>query len=114
MRASLMRHAAKLMEAPEGLNALLPSLYSAMCGTLISVRAAAAKVIGKIGRRRLDDLPELMLEAFVALLRDPYVGVHQAAIESLSRISLPAELDKRAAAAVDLWIQIYASVVRRI
>jgi hypothetical protein len=108
IRSRLIRDAYHLMQTPEGLNALLPTLYSSMLGTSTLVRAAASEALGKLSERRRDDVPDLMYEAYTALLSDPYVIVHSAAAEALSRIDLPQDLRARAQNAVGRLIDAYA------
>jgi hypothetical protein len=89
LRARLTQEAHRLMRTPEGLIATLPSIYSALFGISVRVRAAAASAIGKLDSKAKDDLPRLVYEVLVAQLTDPYVMVHQSAFEALDRIELP-------------------------
>ncbi|WP_152693186.1 hypothetical protein [Caballeronia mineralivorans] len=89
LRASLVEHASTLMTTPHGLNAVLPLLYSSMVGPSQVVRAAAAKALGKLRYRRQSDLPELIFEAFIPLLTDPYLIVHQTAVRVLEKMQFP-------------------------
>ena len=100
LRARLTQEAHHLMRTPEGLVATLPSIYSALFGTSVRVRAAAAAAIGKLDRKAKDDLPRLVYEALVAQLSDSYVMVHQSALEALERIELPDTLNQGARGAV--------------
>jgi hypothetical protein len=88
---------------------VLPELYSGLVGASTLVRAAAAETLGEAGRHRIADLPELVLEAFVLLLRDPYVIVHKAAANALGSIPLPAHLERSADAALLQLIVVYSS-----
>jgi hypothetical protein len=108
IRTQLIRNAYRLMQTPDGLNALLPTLYTSMLGTSTRVRAAAAEALGKLSERRRKDVPDLLYEAFTALLSDSYVIVHSAAAEALSRIELPQGLCARAQNAVGRLIDAYA------
>jgi hypothetical protein len=96
LRARFTQEAHRLMRTPEGLMATLPSIYSALFGTSVRVRAAAAAAIGKLNGKTKDDLPHLVYEALVAQLRDSYVMVHQSAFEALERIELPDTLQQDA------------------
>lgn len=107
LRSALMAEAHVLMETAYGLNAVLPFLYSALVGTSNLLRAAAARALSHLARRRVEDLPNLVFEAFVQLLRDRYVIVHQAAVEALDRIELPANFDAEVQSAVAQLIQVY-------
>lgn len=108
-RSVLIQNAVPLMSCPEGLNAVLPALYSAMLGASNLVRAAAAQAVGKLTRRGRDDAPSLLYEAFVVLLDDPYVIVHKAAVRALEHVDLHSELDELAKGYVLAWINTYAS-----
>lgn len=108
-RSLLIKNAAHLMNCPEGLNATLPALYIAMLGSSTLVRAAGAKVIGKLSRRGHDDVPSLLYEAFVVLLGDPYVIVHKAAVRALGHVKLPSDLDELAKTHLLVCINVYAT-----
>ena len=107
LRARLTKQAYRLMRAPDGLNAALPMIYSALFGTAVRVRAAAAGAIGKLNSKTKDDLPNLVYEALVAQLTDSFVMVHQAAFETLEHTDLPADLDREARGAVLALIDSY-------
>jgi hypothetical protein len=107
LRARLTKQAYRLMRTPDGLNAALPTIYGALFGTAVRVRAAAAGAIGKLNSKTQDDLPSLVYEALVAQLTDPFVMVHQAAFETLERTDLPADLDREARGAVLALIGTY-------
>ncbi len=97
LRAALMRGFAGLRRKPEAIPLLLPALYSAMTDLNQEVRAAAATVYGQLtDDLASDDLPMLLHETFLTLLRDPYVIVHQAAVRALRRTAIPAELHVQA------------------
>ena len=109
LREAIVLSMHRLMEKPDGLNAVLPALYTAMVGASVRVRAAAATGLGKLNRRGREDVPELLYEAFATLLSDPYVMVHGTAVKTLEHLELPAELDLRAKSAVLGWINSYAT-----
>jgi hypothetical protein len=108
LRADLVRQLHKLMRSPVGVNAVLPTLYSAMFGTVVRVRAAAAEALGNLDDRARDDMPGLVYEALVAQLRDSYVMVHKTALETLTRSELSGALNRDAQAAVVTLINAYA------
>ena len=93
LRASLVEHASTLMTTPHGLNAVLPLLYSSIIGPSQVVRAAAARTLGNLRYRRQSDLPALVFEAFVPLLTDSYLIVHQSAVRALGKMQFPAAFD---------------------
>jgi HEAT repeat protein len=107
--SALLKEASHLISTPEGLNLVLPELYSGLMGTSNLVRATAAETLGRAGKSRISDLPQLVLEAFVLLLSDRYVIVHQAAAGALESIPLPPHLEKTAGLAVLQLIGVYRS-----
>lgn len=109
LSSALLKEANHLIATPEGLNLVLPELYTGLVGASTLVRAAAAQTLGEAGEGRIADLPELVLEAFVLLLQDPYVIVHRAAARALGSISLPAHLERSADAALLQLIVVYSS-----
>lgn len=109
LASTLLREANHLISSPEGLNLVLPELYTALVGASNLQRAAAAEALEHAGNRRIEDLPELVLEAFVLLLRDPYVIVHKAAVRALNNIPLPPRLEGSANLALFQLIQVYST-----
>lgn len=89
VRAVMVTGLAELMATAEGLNAALPSLYTALVGTSQRLRAAALEAFSELDRLHREDLPDLLYEAFVISLQDPYVIVHQAAVRSLECFDVP-------------------------
>lgn len=108
VRAALLEGASPLMSTPDGLAIVLPTLYSAMVGTSNRMRAAGAALIEDIAYQRKDDLPELVLEALVMQLSDPYVIVHRAAVQALDGIKLPKALASKVMLALWTLIQVYS------
>jgi DNA-binding phage protein len=105
--AALIRQLSPLLNTGVGLKVVLPYLYRAMVGPSQLVRAAAASTIEDIGTRRLKELPSLVLEAFLTMLNDSFVIVHQTAVRALRRISFPKGYDRFIANSVDGWIATY-------
>jgi hypothetical protein len=93
--ACMIENLVALMDAAAGLNAVLPSLYSALVGTSVSRRGSAARAVGEMPRRQRENAPDLLLEAFVTTLSDPYVYVHRSAVTALRCMRLPATFDAR-------------------
>lgn len=74
------------------------------------VRAAAAELYGSFTKRtEPDDLPNLLHETFLVLLRDPYLIVHRTAVRAINPSSIPAELRRKA---LDLVGAVLASNLR--
>lgn len=109
LSSALLKESNHLIATPEGLNLVLPELYSGLVGASALERAAAAKTLGEAGKDRIADLPELVLEALVLLLRDSYVIVHKAAARALGNIPLPRHLEQRADSALLQLILVYSS-----
>ncbi|BEU63466.1 hypothetical protein [Ralstonia pseudosolanacearum] len=107
LAAALVEELPPLMRTGEGLNAVLPFLYSCMVGKSNLVRSAAGHAIGEIGSRRLLELPELVIEAFLLMLSDRYVVVHKSAVHALKRVHLPEAVRTQASAALAHLILIY-------
>jgi hypothetical protein len=89
LRAVMVGRFKTLATSPETFAEVLPPLYGAMVGASTLVRGAAAKVVGELPRRLLSDAPSLLLEAFVALLNDPYQLVLSNTVNALERLTLP-------------------------
>jgi hypothetical protein len=109
LRASLLRSLSTLGGKPAAAQAL-PTLYSALTDPDQGVRAAAAVLYGSFTKRtEPDDLPNLLHEPFLVLLRDPYLIVHRTAVRALDPDSIPSELRRKA---VDLVGAVLASNLR--
>lgn len=108
LRATMLEEASVMTSTADGLTIVLPALYSAMVGTSNRMRASAAALLKGIERRRKDDLPDLVFEALVMQLRDPYVIVHRSAVWALETITLPENLNQAAKQALWILIRIYA------
>jgi hypothetical protein len=104
-RALLVGHLGELVDSPETLAAILPSLYSALVGASTLARGRAAAVIGKLSPRQRDDAPPLLLEGLVSLLSDPFVLPLSSAISALEFMDLPPALHARVASRVATIIQ---------
>lgn len=109
VRAQLLEGAAPLLETPDGLAVVLPALYSAMVGTSVRMRGAGAALLDEMQSGRVNDLPELVLEALVMQLGDPYVIVHRSAVKALEGIELPEGLASQARLILCMLIKVYAN-----
>jgi hypothetical protein len=89
----------------EGFKLVLPHLYYGLVGPSSLVRAYAADALGEMPR---ENIPPLVYEAFSALLLDPFVVVHQAAVHALRRFQLPKDLQGRASQALLNLVKCYA------
>jgi hypothetical protein len=95
LRGLLLRSAQHLAATVTGLNAILPHLFSGLVGTSVLVRAEALVAIRELSSRSRQSLPSIVFETVVYMLADPYVMVHQNAVETLSRIQEPDEFRHR-------------------
>ncbi|MFT3728629.1 MAG: hypothetical protein QM759_12465 [Terricaulis sp.] len=93
LRGEVIAHLGGMAQSAEALNEILPSLYSAMLGPSTTLRASAANAIEDLKHEVSQNLPELIYEALVAQLSDPFVAVHRAAFRVLDRSRFPASLD---------------------
>lgn len=105
--AAIIRQLSVLMSSAVGLNAVLPFLYSGMVGRSNLVRSAATSAIGELGPRRFNELPELVFEAFLLMIADRYVIVHQAAVRVLTKIDIPSQFRDQVLALLWNWIHAY-------
>jgi hypothetical protein len=94
-RGALIKALPPLMNTATSTNAVLPYLYGAMVGESALVRMAAARALQELRGSRVSDLPSLVHDAFLLLLSDPIIGVHQSAVETLEHIALPEEYEDR-------------------
>lgn len=93
--ACMIENSVALMDTATGLNAVLPQLYSALVGTSVACRGSAARAVGEMPSRQRENAPDLLLEAFVTTLSDPYIYVHRCAVRALRHMRLPATFDAR-------------------
>jgi hypothetical protein len=91
----------------DGLRMAMPGLYLGLVHQSAIVRAAAAEAYGKICGNHADDLVNLAHEAFLLLLQDPYVVVHQSAVRALERGNPASAFRERFAERVGRIIIIY-------
>lgn len=105
--AAIIRKISPLLTTSAGLKAMLPYLYGAMVGASVAGRAAAADALKDIGSQRFADLPDLVADSLVLMLFDPYVIVHKASVQALSRLRLPDHFHQLTAAALDNLIVAY-------
>lgn len=95
LKGRLVSKLGDLAISPRTLGLVLSPLYSALAGSSTVVRGAGATAVGEMKSRIREDAPLLLLEAFVALLHDPFVYVENAAVEALQRFTPPEELKQR-------------------
>lgn len=100
VRGLAIKEFAVLASDLAGYEFYLPHLYRAMVGPSTLERAYAADAMGELSQAALDNSPDLLFEAFVPLLSDPYVMVHKAAARAFRRSALPQPLRQRALRAI--------------
>lgn len=98
-----------MMVSVDTLQACLPDYYSALVGSEALIRSYAATVMGEIDSAIRDNMPSLVFEAFAALLTDPYVVVHRAAVRALERFTLPDKLRAQTINALTNMIIVYSA-----
>jgi hypothetical protein len=108
LRGPIIGQFGDFAETAEGLKLCLPYYYSAMVGSSQLVRSYAATALGELSRQALENAPGLVFEAFVALMTDPYMVVHKAAVRALERFSLPDAIKPQAKKALSDLILYYA------
>lgn len=108
LAGSMIEKSVVLMETATGLNAVLPTLYTALVGMSVARRGAAAHAIGKIPYRQRENIPELLFEAFVTTLSDREAYVYRSALLALDDIRLPTTFDLRICEALTGIMQAYA------
>lgn len=110
LQAELTVRLGGLAERPENLQGVLPRIYGLLTHRSQLVRASAARAYAALARAvGPDDVPPLLHETFLVLLRDPYVVVHKAAVRALDQVRLPASFAKDALWAVEDIRKIYAA-----
>jgi hypothetical protein len=92
LRAVMVGRFRRLIVSPETFSLFLPSLYGALIGASTLTRGAAAKMVGELPDRFVEDAPPLLLEAFVALMDDPYIYVISSVMSALRRTPVPEPL----------------------
>jgi hypothetical protein len=85
----------------------IPQLYRAMTDQSPLVRAGAANACAALSAYASEDFPDLLYETFLLLLSDPYVIVHQAAVESLRAFRVPSSLVPRVSERLTILILAY-------
>lgn len=107
LRAALLGNYDHAAVSAETLNVLLPELYAALVGPSPVLRSTAATILGELPRARLNQLPDLVFEAFIPLLTDSFVIVHRAAVRALHRISVPPAFGAQVRDGLVLLIECY-------
>lgn len=107
LRGALLAATKELSRDLAGVKLFLPHLYGALVGPSVLVRSYAATAVGELPSRSRANIPDLLFEAFGALLWDQYVAVHKAAVRALRRSIIPESLRLNAARAVLNLIKYY-------
>lgn len=107
LRSMLLGATKKLAEDLDGLRHFLPHLYHALVGSSVRGRGYAASAVGELPYRASENLPNLLYEAFCALLWDTYVYVHKSAVRAFRRARVPESLRPGAARAVLSLVHYY-------
>jgi len=107
LRGALLGATKELSRDLTGLKLLLPHLYAALVGPSVLGRSYAATAVGELPYRSRANIPDLVFEAFGALLWDQYVAVHKTAVEAFHRSIIPAPYRINAAQAILNLIHYY-------
>jgi len=107
LRGALLGATKELSRDLAGLKQLLPHLYAALVGPSVLGRSYAATAVGELPYRSRANVPDLLFEAFGALLWDQYVAVHKTAVEAFHRSIIPEPYRINAAQAVLNLIRYY-------
>lgn len=107
LRGALLGATKELSRDLAGLKLLLPHLYAALVGPSALVRSYAATAVGELPFRSRANIPELLFEAFSALLWDQYVIVHKTAVDAFRRSIIPEQFRPTAARAILNLIHYY-------
>lgn len=107
LRGALLGATKKLSGDLAGLKLVLPHLYGALVGSSVLGRSYAATAVGELPHRSTGNIPDLLFEAFGALLWDQYVAVHKAAVHAFHRSIMPERFRPNAAEAILNLIRYY-------
>ncbi len=107
LRGALLGATKELSGDLAGLKLVLPHLYAALVGSSVLGRSYAATAIGELPYRSRANIPDLLFEAFGALLWDQYVAVHKAAVNAFHRSIVPEQFRPNAARAILNLIHYY-------
>lgn len=107
LRGALLGATKALSGDLAGLKLVLPHLYTALVGSSVLGRSYAAIAVGELPYRSRANIPDLLFEAFGALLWDQYVAVHKAAVNAIHRAILPEQFRSNAALAILNLIHYY-------
>lgn len=107
LRGALLGATKELSRDLAGLKLMLPHLYAALVGSSVLGRSYAATAIGELSYRSRANIPDLLFEAFGALLWDQYVAVHKAAVNAFRRSIVPEQFRPNAARAIMNLIHYY-------
>lgn len=107
LRGALLGATKELSRDLAGLKLLLPHLFAALVGPSALGRSYAATAVGELPSRSRANIPELMFEAFGALLWDQYVIVHKTAVDAFRRSIIPEKFRPTAARAILNLIHYY-------
>lgn len=108
LRAAFVGNMHTMAKGSEALNLILPDFYQALVGSSQVLRSSAASTLEELDNWHPNNLPDLVYEAFVPLLSDPFVIVHKAAVRALRRSTLPGALNDKIREALTNLVMIYA------
>ena len=109
LRGLAFKAAVRMAGDVVGLKAVLPLLYSGLVGASVLGRAEAALALSEIPSRGRQNVPDLVYEAFCALLLDQFVIVHKYAVRAVGRMSIPEVFKRRVGVAMFHLVSAYSS-----
>lgn len=108
MQANTVAHFSNLITDARSMQLVLSELYGALMHGDARIRASAAKVVGDVDYHVRENFPDLIFEAYLALLTDPIVMVHKTALRELKLAPFPEDLKLHVRSAVLNLILAYA------
>lgn len=108
IRAQLVKHFADLMQNAQGMAEFMPTLYTALLGAETRLRASASQAVARLSNDAQQHLPDLVYEAIVIQLSDPFVAVHQAALHAVDEMNFPEIYTAQITRAVENLILAYS------
>lgn len=88
-RGLFLEELGKYTVTAKDLNCILPCVYESLMSNEVISRYRAIKALNNMSRKLKGDLPNLILELQMALLTDPYIIIHSAAIELCGKLKFP-------------------------
>lgn len=108
MRANIVAHFANLMSDVSNMQLVLSPLYRALMDEDAQIRASAANILHDTDYRISQHFPDLLFEAYAALLSDPMILVHKSAVRYMEAWLFPERLKPQIRSSIINLIMAYA------